>query len=310
MKKLRKAADIFLETNRALGYKMERHTLYLGDFVSFMERKRARFITNELAIQWAMLPKQVTPHTWAFRLRTIRRFAKYQSCADKRTEIPSTKLLASRYLRCHPYIYSRSEINKLLAAAKSPNRPFWSIESHTLYTALGLIASTGLRRSEILKLNDVDVDLQSGIIKVISTKFQKSRLVPIHPTVVKRLCEYRRHRNTQLNLKSNAFFVTKQGLRLSRSTINFAFIFASRQAGLRDVTDSFGPRLHDLRHTFAVYTLIQWLRRGVDVDNRLPALSAYLGHTDPKSTYWYFSCVPELMRLTRKKMEQAVETHL
>jgi len=155
-------------------------------------------------------------------------------------------------------------------------------------------------------LNEADVDLKSGTIRVILTKFQKSRLVPIHPTVVTRLSEYRRYRNTQLNPKSNAFFVTKQGLRLSKSAINFAFIFASRQAGLRSVTDSFGPRLHDLRHTFAVHTLIQWLRSGVDVDNRLPALSTYLGHTDPNSTYWYFSCVPELMRLTRKKMEQAM----
>lgn len=304
MKSLRKSAEAFLECNRALGYKMEHHALYLHDFVSFMGKKQAHFITSELALEWAMKPKHVTPHTWSFRLGIIRRFARYQSLNDRRTEIPPVKLLPSRYMRKHPHIYTQLEILRLLQAAKSPKRPFWGVESQTLYTALGLAAATGLRRSEILKLDDEHVDLTSGTLIIKQTKFGKDRLVPIHSTVSNQLRKYRHFRNAQSNRKTDAFFITKQGLRLSRPTLNFAFIFASRQAGLRQVTDSHGPRLHDLRHSFAVNTLIHWLRQGVDVDHRLPALATYLGHIDPKFTYWYFSCVPELMRLARKKMEK------
>lgn len=306
MKSLKKSVESFLECNRSLGYKMEHHTHYLRDFVSFMERRNAAVITSKLALEWAVQVK-ATPHTWAFRLGMIRRFARYRSSIDRRTDIPSTKLLPIRYRRRHPYIYSKTEIRRLLEAARSPKKPFWGVGAHTLYAVLGLATSTGLRRSELINLDVDDVDLDRGILAIKMTKFNKSRMVPIHRTVVRRLLEYCRLRNAQQNLQTNAFFVTKRGQRLSRPTINFAFRAASVQAGLRGAKDSFGPRLHDLRHVFAVNILIGWLREGADVDNKIPRLSTYLGHVSPQHTYWYFSCVPQLMNLARRRMEDAAK---
>lgn len=137
------------------------------------------------------------------------------------------------------------------------------------------------------------------------TKFSKSRLVPLHPTVNKTLQQYDRRFRNQAKFKTDAFFVTKQGCRITTSTINFGFLHASIKAGPRKSGESFGPRLHDLRHTFAVSTLIKWLRETNEVDTKIPTLSTYLGHINPKSTHWYFSCVPELMRLARLRMEKS-----
>jgi len=306
MKSLKKSVESFLECNRSLGYKMEHHTHYLRDFVSFMKRRNMFLITNTLALEWAMEVK-ATPHTWSFRLGVIRRFARYHFLIDRRTEIPSTRLLPIRYRRRHPYLYSNAEISRLLEAAGNPKKPFWGIASHTLYAVLGLTASTGLRRSELINLDVDDVDLGQGILAIKMTKFNKSRMVPVHRTVVRRLREYCRLRDAQPNLKTNAFFVTKQGKRLSRPTINFAFRHASVQAGLRGAKDSHGPRLHDLRHTFAVNTLVGWLRKKADVDSKIPRLSTYLGHVSPQNTYWYFSCAPKLMNLARRRMEDAAK---
>jgi len=305
VKTLKQSVAEFLKVNQLLGYKMRHHQIYLNNFVLFMKSKRAAAITSNLALEWAMLPKDVTPHTWAFRLGVIRCFARYRQAKDKRTEIPSTDLLPIRYRRRHPYIYKKSEVRKLLMAAKSPSNSFWGLSNNTLYYILGLAAATGLRRSEILKLNLDDVDLINGVLTIKMTKFRKSRLVPLHPTVIKKLQQYVRRRLIQANSKTDAFFVTKRGIRLTTPTLNFGFLHASIKAGLRKSGEPFGPRLHDLRHTFAVNTLIRWLREADEIDNKIPALSTYLGHVNPKSTHWYFSCVPELMRLVRLKMEKA-----
>lgn len=120
---LSRSVTAFLKCHASLGYKMNRHELYLRDFVSFMEQKRARVITDQLSLAWAMQPKDVTPYTWAFRLQTIRRFAKYRFLEDPRTQIPSTELLPIRYRRRRPYIYGDDEIRRLLEAAQSPAKP-------------------------------------------------------------------------------------------------------------------------------------------------------------------------------------------
>ncbi len=305
MKTLKQSVKDFLEINRSLGYKMEHHRLYLNHFALFMKNKRATTITSDLALEWAMLPKEVEPYTWVFRLAVIRSFSKYRLAKDKCTEIPSTKLLPIRYRRRHPHIYKMSEVQKLLMAAKSPSNSFWGLDNFTLYCVLGLAAATGLRRSELLKLNRDDVDLKNRFLTIKMTKFRKSRLVPLHLTVAKMLQQYDRHRQSQTNVNTDAFFVTKRGFRITTPTINFGFLRASEKAGLRRSGESFGPRLHDLRHTFAVNTLIRWLHEADEIDKKIPALSTYLGHVDPKSTHWYFSCAPELMRVARVRMEKA-----
>ncbi len=167
-----------------------------------------------------------------------------------------------------------------------------------------------MRRCELLKLNQEDVDLRSGILKITQTKFQKTRLVPLHPTVTRKLRKYIQLRNRQSNLNTNALFVTKRGTRVPIPSMNFAFRHVTIFAGLRGAKDSRGLRLHDLRHTFAVNYLIRLLRKSPEsgVDHKIPALSVYLGHVNPKATYWYFSCVPELMNLARARMKKAARS--
>jgi integrase/recombinase XerD len=306
VKTLLQSSKEYLACHRTLGYKMAHHGHYLQDFVAFMSRKKAKYITSKLALEWAMRPKGITLHTKAVRLGTIRRFAQHRALTDQRTEVPSSKLLSTKYRRRHPHIYSQDEIKKLLIVAISPPKPYWGIESYTLYTMIGLAASTGLRRCELLNLNQEDVDLCRGILKIDKTKFQKTRMVPLHPSVTKKLRRYCRLRARQPNLITNAFFVTKRGTRVPVPTLNFAFRHASVFAGLRAPTDSHGIRLHDLRHTFAVNALIRLLRSySDDIDCKIPAISTYLGHINPIATYWYFSCVPELMKLARARLERA-----
>lgn len=295
MKNLSNSIEEYIGFNRSLGRKMKQDASYLRNFSAFMCAKKKQSISEDLAVEWATLPKSVQPHTWTVRLATIRRFARFRLMQDRKTQIPENNRLNSKYRRRHPHIYSDTEVQLLLAAALKPHRPFWGINSLTLYTAVGLAATTGIRRSEILGLNNEDVFLREGLLKIERTKFNKSRLVPIDKTVATVLAKYAAFRQS-VKLQSNSFFITKRGLRVPDSTINFAFVAAASQAGLQNA------RLHDLRHTFAVKTLIGWLHANESVDHRIHALTTYLGHTNPSSTYWYFSCVPKLMELSRDRM--------
>lgn len=310
MKSLRQAKEDFLRGRQALGYKLVRHSFYLRDFVSFLEARNTTFITTALALEWTKRTTGKKINTLASRLGIIRQFAKYRILADKRTEVPPEKFFPWRSIRRHPYIYSRNEIARLMVAAQTPSWEPCGIDQQTLYTVIGLAASTGLRRGELVNLNQEDVDLTKGILAIKMTKFGKSRFVPIHPTVSRKLGNYVQYRDEKHpKLNTNAFFISMKGLRVSTVSLNTSFRRASWSAGLVN-PDVPSPRLHDLRHTFAVKTLINWLRASVDIDAKVPALSAYLGHLKPKDTYWYFTCDPQLMKLAKARMEQKAEVVL
>ena len=279
----------------------------LHHFVSFMEQEGASIITTELALRWAQQAQGVQPSLWAARLSFVRSFARYWSATDPRTEIPPTGLLPYRARRATPYIYSDEEIEQILRAAWNLP-PSTGLRPYSYYTLLGLMAVTGMRISEVIRLDREDVDIEGGLLTVQLTKFSKSRLIPLHPSTVKKLKVYLNRRD-QLYPRppTSRFFLSNQGTPLTDCMVRWTFIKLSRQIGLRKASDSFGPRLHDLRHRFAVTTLLHWYETGVNVEQRLPVLSTYLGHVHVTDTYWYLSAIPELLGLTKDRLEKRWE---
>lgn len=307
---LRKAVESYLTMRRSLGFKLRDMGHNLRHFVSFMEQEGASIITTELALRWAQQPQDVQPVQWAARLSFVRSFARYWSATDPRTEIPPKGLLPYRTKRATPYIYSNDEILQILKAARDIP-PSTGLRPWTYYSLFGLMAVTGMRISEVIRLDSTDVDLKQGLLTVQLTKFSKSRLIPLHPSTVKKLKLYL-HRRDQLHPRppTTRFFLSNQGTPLTDCMVRRTFVKLSRQIGLRKIGDSFGPRLHDLRHRFAVTTLFHWYRTGVDVEQRLPVLSTYLGHAHVTDTYWYLSAIPEILSLTKDRLEKRWEALL
>ncbi len=304
MKSLKIAADDYLKLRRTLGFKLTNTHYFLKDFTSFMEREHAPYITTELALRWAKQPQNTLPSWWSKRLSAIRSFARDMKTIDPRHEVPPNGILPGKYQRRTPYIYSNEEVLALLQACEWLPRGN-GLLSHTYYTVFGLLAVTGMRISEITALQRKDVDLTQGILTIRDSKFQKSRAIPVHESTVHVLREYAHLRDRIFpNCKLSNFFLTDIGTGLSHLTIRHAFIRLSRKIGLRGPTDSAGPRVHDLRHRFAVNTIIRWYRQGVNVDHLIPILSTYLGHTKASDTYWYLSAVPELIGLTATRLEK------
>ena len=303
MKPLRQAIDDYIALRRSLGFKLRRMSEGLREFAVFLEQKAAPYVTTELAMEWAMLPTHHQPSDWAQRLSFVRVFARHWHATDPRTEIPPTGLLPFRPQRARPYLYSELEIQNLLAAALklSPSR---GLRPQTYHCLFGLLAVAGLRISEVLKLEQPDVDLGEGILTIRQTKFGKTRLVPLHTSTRDVMADYARRRDRFLRSPSApCFFLNDHGRRLEVSAVHRTFYELSRQIGLRGPTDHKGPRLHDFRHRFAVRTLVAWYRSNQDIERRLPVLSTFLGHGHVADTYWYLSVEPELMGLATRRLE-------
>jgi len=304
---LRRVVEQYLAMRRSLGFKLCDMGRNLRHFVSFMEQQGASLITTDLALRWATQPQNVQPAQWAARLSCVRSFARYWSATDPRTEIPPLALLPRRYQRPTPYTYSNDEIQHLLKAARNLPPPT-GLRPWTYHCLFGLMAVTGLRISEAIGLDRQDVDLEQGLLTVRLTKFGKSRLVPLHPSTVNRLKSYVRRREGLFpQPPTSRFFLSNRGTPLTDWVARQTFVKLSRHIGLRKTSGRFGPRLHDLRHRFAVTTLLDGYRTGVDVEQRLAVLSTYLGHAHVTDTYWYLSAIPELLALTKDRLEKRWE---
>jgi integrase len=302
MTDLRAALERYLDMRKGFGYKYEPQTRRLGAFVSFMEKRKAATITTKLAMEWAMLPPNRNA-SWALRLTAVRGFARHVASLDPKTEVPPVGLLPGSR-RAKPYIYSDAEVDALLAAALALP-PKDGLSRWTYHHLFGLLAVTGMRVSEAMGLERDDADLGAGVLTVRLTKFGKSRILPVHPTTCAALRSYARRRDRHLGSRCGpTFFVTERGDRLHRNHIQRAFSRLSCEIGLRGPGDRTGPRIHDLRHRFAIRTLLHWYREGKDVEEHLPALSTYLGHTCVRDTYWYLSFCPELMQEAAHRLEQ------
>jgi integrase len=299
--RLREALEEYLKVRRALGFILAEPSRLLHKFVAYAEQEGASFITTDLALRWAVQPDR-EPAQRARYLSVVRKFACYVSASDARTEIPPHGLLPHRYRRVQPYLYTDEEIARLVRAAKRLPAPL-GLRAATYATLLGLLAVTGMRVSEPVGLNRDDVDLSRGILTVRRTKFGKSRILPLHASTLEALRRYVDLRD-RLFPRVGSFFVNERGSRLTVSIVETTFVKLSRQTGLRRPGESHGPRIHDLRHRFAVQTLLRWYRQNIDVERHLPELSAYLGHVHVADTYWYISAVPELLKLATLRLER------
>lgn len=302
MKTLRTHLVEYLEMRRGHGFKTKRHEWLLSSFITFLEARHRRVISSDLALDWARQPAEAHPGWWAQKLSAVRVFARHVHVADARHQIPPRDLLPESTPRSTPALYSPGDISKILRAALGLESPFRGQTHHALF---GLLAATGMRVGEGIRLDRNDVDWKNQLLAIRHSKFRKSREVALHASVMRALERYASDRDRfHRKAHSSAFFVSLTGTRLIYNNVHSTFAGLLRGAGVQRER----ARLHDLRHTFAVNTLLRWHREGLDVHVWLPRLSTYLGHTDPSSTYWYLTASPELMTLVGRKLERALGT--
>ena len=297
--------DRYLSVRRSLGYDLRTEERRLRRFARFADQEGAPHIDTALFLRWDASLPAATTSTRSARLSAVRLFAQWLSSIDPAHEVPPRGLLPDRSQRSRPHIYSEAEIASIIAAAKAlPS--IYGLRGLTYSTLFGLIAVTGLRISEALALDHDDLDVENGVVRVRRGKLGKERLLPLDSTVVAQLVGYSAERDRLLGSAPDAFFVTCKGTRLTDCSARYNFAHACQQIGLRAhqhyCRHGRGPRIHDLRHTFAVRTMINWLRTGKDPAREMIRLTTYLGHTDPDNTFWYLEAVPELLDLAMARV--------
>lgn len=301
MSRIQQAVIRYLELRRAMGFKLEREGSLLPKFATLVDAEGNGHINSELAVRWATQGCKASAHWGAKRLRMVRLFARYYRSIDTLTEVPSPDLLPYKTQRKRPFIYSDEDVAELLAATKSIRSPFLA---QTFRTLLGLLSVTGMRVGEAIALDRDDVDWKADALVVRKAKFGKSRLVPLHPTTVSALRAYGQEcSRTWSPLRTSNFFISANGNRLRYNNVHEVFRRLRNRSGLARRTTPRRPRIHDLRHSFAVKTVLGWYQAGIDVEARLPRLSTYLGHTNPSDTYWYLTATPELLARAAERLE-------
>ena len=304
---LQPALNGYMTMRRALGYKLQRAEKLLVDFIRFVEASDTTTdrVTIDLALAWATLPPHGAPSWWAARLTVVRRFAAYLHTLDPAHEVPSTRMLPDRSHRAVPYLYLDDDIIALMAAAKVLRSPLRVL---TYQTLIALVAVTGMRIGEAIRLDRHDLDFDDGVLTVRFSKFGKFRELPLHTTTLDALRTYLGRRDQLLpHPTAPSLFISTAGTRLLYCNVNWTFLRLVRHAGLQPRSTACRPRLHDLRHSFAVRTVIDAYRADADVAARLPLLSTYLGHVHPGNTYWYLSAAPELLALAANRLERNLE---
>jgi integrase/recombinase XerD len=295
----------YLQVRRALGFKLVGEEQLLREFVAFADAAGERTVTTKIALEWARRPASGSPNYLSRRLRAVRGFARYLHALDPVCEVPPLDLLPASKYRPAPYLYREEEILALMAAARRLCPP---LRAATFETLIGLLACTGLRIGEAIRLDRDDVDLEGRVLTVRDSKFGKSREVMLHESTCCKLAEYAQLRDRLCpEANDRSFFVTTRGARLCHPTFHQPFRALLKQAGIEHPSPTRRVRIHDLRHSFAVRTLLGWYRDGGDVTARMPLLSTYMGHVDPAASYWYLSAAPELLALAAERLELASE---
>lgn len=302
MTALTDAAADYLRLRNQLGHDLAEYHRLLPRFVAFLDDAGLPTVTVAAALEWANAPEVDPSGTVASRRMTIARgFARHMAGLDSRTEIPPFGVVGSRRHRHEPYIFSPTDIDSLLRGAQGLRTRFACATHHSV---IGLLAATGMRVGEVIRLDRADLCPTDARLLIRESKFGKSRMVPLHPSVLDALQRYARLRDDVHPRPTTAFFVSTRGNRMVYPTVQAVFRNLCDGAGIGADAPS-RPRIHDLRHTFAIRTLIAWYRAGEDVEARLPVLSTYLGHRDPRWTYWYLSAAPELLSLAASRLESA-----
>lgn len=305
MNDLRAHAEEYLAMRRTLGFKLASQGRHLMSFVCFCEERHLQHVRADAAIEWATQTAtgSTDPVYQARRLDVVRIFARHLQAIDPVTEVPPDDVLTRRYRRAQPYLYTEREVTALMSAA---DRLTPTIRAATWRTFIGLLAVTGMRSGEACRLQCGHVDLHTSALVIVDSKFGKSRQVFLHPSTISALRNYEQARDHSFPERQAAtFFVNSRGGRLDPSNIQHTFRELTMTAGIPGPPGGRAVRLHDLRHVFSVVTLLAWYRDGQDVQARLPLLSTWLGHVDPKSTYWYLQAVPELLALAAARLENS-----
>ena len=295
------AVDSYLAMRRGLGFTLVDAGSLLPDFVAFLHRNGAEHLSTELALTWATKPVNVSPVWWRQRLSFVRGFAEYLRTIDPDTEVPPRDLLPARQIRVAPYLYSDADIEALMSAARLLNPP---LRAATYEAIIGLISVTGLRLGETLALNRDDLDTTQSQLIVRRSK-GGGRKVPVHETTLNALQGYFDCVDRLFpEPVSPSVFVSIRGTRMNKDSVHATFPALIDTAGLTGRGHRARPRIHDLRHSFAVRQLIDWHHQHADVDARIPLLTAVLGHSDPASTYWYLQAAPELFAIVAERLEE------
>lgn len=302
MSALSEHLDRYLTLRRAMGYRLVEHGRLLAGFVAHLDASGETVVTVEAAVSWAAPPTTSAARA-SRRLSMIRGFASYLTAFEARTEVPPANCFGATHRRQIPYWYSAAEIDALMTAARClPN----ALPAATFETVIGLMAATGIRPSEARGLDRGDIDFEHDELTVTANKLNKTRLLPIHPSVTAALHHYRVVRDRACPGPSTpAFFVTAAGTRIDGHHLAVPFRQLCDDSGITAGPGRRAPRLYDLRHTFAVNTLLDWHADDVDTAARLPTLSTYMGHLKPSATYWYLQAAPELMAIVAARLERS-----
>ncbi len=304
MSALEQTLTDYLQLRRSLGHELAEAAWRLPGFVAYLDAHGSPTVTIEAALAWAQQSEAGRVTTAGPRRMTaVRGFARYLSGIDAGTQVPPLGLMPYHARWRQPFIYSPAQIDAVMAQARrSIDSP---LRAATYDTLIGLLAVSGLRIGEAIKLDLGDIDWAESVLLIRESKFGKSRLVPLQASSMQALQDYAQLRDQlQPRPKEPSFFVS-----LTRKRLSYAVVQQTFRRLIDDVGIGFGapspPRLHDLRHTFAVRTLLGWYRTGEDVQAKLPSLSTYLGHREPASTYWYLSAAPELLALAAARQDSA-----
>jgi len=301
-------AENYLDERHQLGYNSRTTGYAVRSFAHYVDGLGYEGpLTVEVMAAWARRAKVNvdSPTTWARRLKKLRPFARYLQQFDPYTEVPDHTVFGRVGQRLAPHIYTEQEIVDLLAVARRLNP---ALRGATYETLFGLLAATGLRISEAGHLTDADVDLKLGMLTVRQTKFAKSRYVPLHPSTVEALRQYRGLCKRHITVTDETpFFISTRGQRLGFALnlrqVNRVFQHLRNQLCWVNRGAHAAPRIHDLRHTFVVRRVLLWHAQGVDIDQAMLSLSTYVGHAMVTNTYWYLTGVPELMAVAAGKFE-------
>lgn len=290
----------YLQLRRALGHQLATSAWLLPSFVAYLDARNMTTVTIEAALAWSGASH---PNMGPRRMTVVRGFARYLSGIDPSTQIPPLGLMPTRQRRRPPFIYTPADIDLIMTAAGTSIRQ--PLRAATYRTVIGLLAASGLRIGEAITLDRSDIDWDDRVLLIRESKFGKSRLVPLQSSTMAALADYTVVRDELApRPEGPSFFVSLTRRRLCYEAVAVTFRTLVDDSGV-GMQAPYAPRLHDLRHTFTVSTLLGWYRTGQDVQAKLPWLSTYLGHREPASTYWYLSAVPELLGLAAARQHAA-----
>jgi integrase/recombinase XerD len=291
----------YVALRRSVGFALKEADWLLPGFVRYLQEHDAEHVSTELALAFATLPTGVLPVTHRARLGAVRGFTQYLHNLDPKHQVPPQDVLPAHYSRVTPYLYSDEDVVRLIAAAAALTP---AIRAHTFQTMIGLLAVSGLRLGEAIMLGRDDINYDRSLLVVRHAKLGIVREVPLHSSSLLALADHARLRDQHYpSPVGSTFFLNQSGRALRARTVSGTQRTLIAAAGLEPRGQRCRPRTHDLRHSFAVHTLIDWYRDGVDVDARMPLLSQVLGHVNPANTYWYLQAAPELLTLVAARLE-------